>query len=67
MGILEMIAAFEHLYYPLSDQMKELLQKASSEVVSQKLADMASCFVGFASGKHIRNLREAQHTKNQDL
>lgn len=44
MGILEMIAAFEHLYYPLSDQMKELLQKASFEVVGQKLADMASWY-----------------------
>ena len=44
MGILEMIAAFEHLYYPLSDQMKELLQKASLEVGSQKLADMASWY-----------------------
>lgn len=45
MGILEMIAAFEHLYYPLSDQMRELLQNASVEVVSQKLADMASWYV----------------------
>ena len=44
MGILEMIADFERLYYPLSDQMKELLQKASLEVVSQKLADMASWY-----------------------
>lgn len=44
MGILEMIAAFEYLYYPLSDQMKELLQKASLEVVSKKLADMASWY-----------------------
>lgn len=44
MGILEMIADFERLYYPLSDKMKELLQKASSEVVSQKLADMANWY-----------------------
>lgn len=44
MGILEMIAAFENLYYPLSDQMRELLQKASLEVASQKLADMASWY-----------------------
>lgn len=44
MGILEMIADFERLYYPLSDQMRELLQKASFEVVSQKLEDMASWY-----------------------
>lgn len=44
MGILEMIADFERLYYPLSDQMREFLQKASSEVVSQKLTDMASWY-----------------------
>lgn len=44
MGILEMIADFERLYYPLSGQMKELLQKVSLEVASQKLADMASWY-----------------------
>lgn len=44
MGILEMIADFERLYYPLSGQMRELLQKAGFEAASQKLADMASWY-----------------------